>query len=156
MILRGDERSAATANHSTNHSTMKTRILSAIVFVAALGGFLAGPLSAAPDKTPAKAYSVQAVTRDGAIVVKVGSSDTTVNRWLGTPDRKLAGDVWAFFNFVGSREEAKAEGCSTLLLTIANGRVADIKLVNDRALNVIVAQMDVNPANSQHVFIAGK
>jgi hypothetical protein len=156
MILRGDERSAATANHSTNHSTMKTRILSAIVFVAALGGFLAGPLSAAPQKPASKAYSVQAVTRDGVTVVKVGSADSTVCRWLGEPGRKITDDVWAYFHFTGSREEAKEDGCSTLLLTIANGRVADIKLVNDGALRIIVAQMDVNPANGQKVFLAGK
>lgn len=135
---------------------MKTRTLTSIILVAALGGFLAGPLSAAPDKTPAKAYSVQAVTRDGATVIKVGSADTTVNRWIGTPDRIIGGDVWAFYHFASSREEAKTEGCTTLLLTMANGRVADIKLVNDRALTVIVAQLDVNPANGQKVFVAGK
>ena len=156
MILRGDERSAATANHSTNHSTMKTRILSAIVFVAALGGFLAGPLSAAPQKSASKAYSVQAVARDGATVVKVGSADSTVCRWLGEPDRRLPGDVWAYFHFAGSREEAKEEGCSILLLTIANGKVADIKLVNDRALTVIVAQMDVDPTAVRRIYMASK
>lgn len=156
MILRGDERSAATANHPTSHSSMKTRVSSLIVFVAALGGFIVGPLSAAPQRTPAKAYSVQAVSRDGVIVVKVGSSDSAVTRWLGRPDRTLGDDVWAYFHFVGSREEAKAEGCSMLLLTIANGKVADIKLVNHPALDVIVAQMNVNPTIDQHVFVAEK
>lgn len=155
MILRGDERSAATANHSTSHSTMKTRIRSVIVLVAALGGFLVGPLSAASQKPASKAYSVQAVTRDGATIIKVGTAESTVDHWLGTPDRKITDDVRAYFHFVGSRDEAKEAGCSTLLLTIANGRVADIKLVNDPALAVVVAQLDVNPAAAQHVFVAG-
>jgi len=135
---------------------MKTRILSAIAFVAALGGFLAGPLSAASDKPASKAYQVQTVTRDGATVVKVGTAVSTVDRWLGMPDRKITNDVWAYFHFASSREEAKVEGCSTLLLTITDNKVADIKLVNDCALKVIVAQLDVDPASGQRVFVAGK
>ncbi len=156
MILGSDERSAATARHSTSPSTMKTRILSSLALVAALGGFSAGPLSAAPEKSASKAYQVQAVTRDGATVVKVGTAVSAVDRWLGMPDRKITNDVWAYFHFSGALAEAKEAGCSTLLLTIANGRVADIKLVNDRALSVIVAQLDMDPANSQRVFVAGK
>ncbi len=156
MILGSDERSAATARHSTSHSAMNTRILSSLALVAALGGFSAVPLSAASEKPVSKAYQVQAVTRDGATVVKVGTAVSTVARWLGMPDRKITHDVWAYFHFSGALEEAKEAGCSTLLLIIANGRVADIKLVNDRALTVIVAQLDIDPANAQHLFVAGK
>ncbi|HUJ44383.1 MAG TPA: hypothetical protein VLW52_12345 [Opitutaceae bacterium] len=135
---------------------MKTRILSVIVFVAALGGFPAGPLPAAPQKPASKAYSVQAVTRDGATVVKVGSADSTVCRWLGEPSRRLGDDLWVYFHFAGSREEAREAGCSTLLLTFANGRVADIKLINEGALGVIVAQTNVHPVIGQHMFVAEK
>jgi hypothetical protein len=130
---------------------MKTRIPFLIVLVAVLGGFLGGPLSAA-----SMAYSVRAVIRDGAIIIKVGSADSTVSRWLGEPDRKLGDDVWAFYHFVGSREEVQEQGCSTLLLTVANGKVADIKLVNDRSLAVVAAQTQVDPAAGQHIFVASE
>jgi len=135
---------------------MKTLILPSIVLAAALGGFLASPLSASSEKPISKAYAVQTVTRDGAAIVTVGTTEFTVNRLLGRPDRKLTRDVWAYFRFVGSRDEAQQDGCSTLLITIANGRVADMKLVNNHAMDVIVAHLKVNPAAGAHMYAAGE
>jgi hypothetical protein len=135
---------------------MKTNATSLKLFVATLGFFLAAALPAAPASTPAAAHSVKYITRNDVVVIQVGSSTSAVYQQIGYPKRKLSDDVWVYFDFRGPLDEAQNQDCGTLLLTFANGRVADIKLVNDRALNVIVAQMKVHPVISQGVFVAEK
>ena len=135
---------------------MKTYATSLKLFVAALGFLLAAALPAAPASTPAAAYSVKNITRNDVVVIQVGSTTSTVYQSIGYPKRKLSDDVWVYFNFRGSLDEAQNQNCGTLLLTFSNGKVAQIMLVNDRALNTIAAAMKVDPAAGQRVFVANK
>lgn len=135
---------------------MKANVSSLTLLVAALGCFLAASLQAAPQRPSATAYAVDHITRDGAVVVKVGTADSTVCRWLGTPDRKIGDDVWVYHHFRASLEEAQENDCRTLLLTVTNGRVAQILIVNERAFASIAAATKVDPAAMQHVFVAQK
>lgn len=135
---------------------MKTNVSSLTLLVAALGCFLAASLQAAPQSPPATAYAVDHINRDGANVVMVGTSDSTVCRWLGTPDRKIGNDVWVYNHFRASLEEAQENDCRTLLLTVTNGKVGQILIVNDRAFASIAAATKVDPAAMQRVFVAAK
>ena len=135
---------------------MKTNATSLKLFVATLGFFLAAALPAAPASTHAAAYSVKNITRNDLVVIQVGSSTSTVYQSIGYPQRKLSDDVWVYFNFRGSLDEAQNQDCGTLLLTFSNGKVAQIMLVNDRALNTVAAAMKVDPAAGQRVFVASK
>ena len=124
---------------------MKTRTSSLLILIAALS--TAG-LSFASSPNPAKGYRVSTVLQDGIPIVEQGTPSFTVRRLLGIPVRKLNNDTWIYYQYNASPEQMPDDSCHTLIITFADDRVTEIKLVNDHAVQVIAKQSDAKKASS--------
>jgi len=112
------------------------------VLLASLLSALAGSsLPAAPAEVPARAVRINAVEQSNRILVEPGTTEFTVRRLLGEPRHKLNPDNWVYDRFFPSDSKVAADDCSTLLVTFAQGKVAELKLVNERAVKVITASL---------------
>ena len=119
---------------------MKTRVC----FLLRLSAFAFTPAFAASPAKQALSHPVGSVARFGNIVVTRGSSVSDVATSLGWPHSKLSAHVWAYKGFNGGSEQHRDDDCSTLLVTFVEGRVVDLKLVNDRAEKVLAARLSTN------------
>ena len=99
---------------------MNTRITSAIILSVAL--------CASASSAPSKA-------------VAYGSSKATVHRVLGVPNLKLSSDVFVYFNFHAEQKLADDHGCHSLMVTFKAGNVAELKLINSRAVTEIATEL---------------
>jgi hypothetical protein len=154
ITRRGATPSRLSSEELNHPFAMKTNLASLALFVAAFGCFITASPQAAPRRSHPTAYTVDHISRDGAIIIKIGTAESTVRRWLGTPRRKVGDDVWVYHHFRASLEEAQENDCRTLLLTIANGKVAQILLVNLPAAEEIAAMMKMEPDSSARILIA--
>ena len=124
---------------------MKTNICSVLILAAALS---ASALSAASKDTSAIAYSVSDVTSasSGYEKIALGTPQATVRRVLGSPRQELAPDVWVYHNYHADLALANEQGCDTVVITFAQGKVADLKLVNHLAATLIASNVKVQSA----------
>ena len=125
--------------------TMYTRLPCLLVLAAALS---ASALSAASKDTPAIAYSVSDVTSaaSGYEKISLGASQATVRRVLGSPRQELSPDIWVYHNYRADLALANEQGCDTVVITFAQGKVADLKLVNHPAAVSIASNVRVQSA----------
>ncbi len=131
---------------------MNTKVSFLTLLVAALAPLTAATLQAAPASEGAVDYPVTSVAREGAAVITVGSTDSDVCRALGYPHRRLSDDVWVYFHYRGSFDRVREDGCSTLLLTVVDGKVAQIMLVNRPTLSAVATAAKVDLAAVRKVF----
>jgi hypothetical protein len=113
---------------------MNARILVSLL-IAALGvTYVAG----APE-SPRAVVVRDASSVDGASVVR-GSSQWHLREALGPPTHQLSGTVWQYegYHTVGTNVPAGWR-CSILIVTLADGRVADMKLVNRAGATLVAA-----------------
>jgi hypothetical protein len=116
-----------------------------VALLLSLATAFSNPLAAAhAPVAPAKAYSVTVVERHNSTLIERGDSEFAVRRKLGEPTRKLDRESWAYARFQAMPERAQTDDCTTLLLVFSKGQVADIKLINDRAAELIVANAQSN------------
>lgn len=114
--------------------------------LAVLGVILASPLRAASASTPPMMYHVNQVwSGDGLNIIKLGAHENSIRFRYGRPAYQPAENVWILHGFTGNLEEAKALNCRNLLVTFKDHRVASIKLINDKAVNVIRARTENAP-----------
>jgi len=85
-------------------------------------------------------YHVNAIDRDGQIVLRDTAPESAVRECLGEPER-LSDNVWAYPGFCGMSENADRHGCDTVLISFHDHRVDAIALVNDRAMRLTAAQL---------------
>jgi hypothetical protein len=131
---------------------MKASLVSSLLLIVALATF---PASAAANTTTAYAFPVSHVTSQ-QMQVTVGSSKLTVRRVLGAPDRRLSPDVHVYRNFHANQDLANDFGCDSMIITFADGKVADLKFANLRAVKVIAANLKAKPADSAWQLAANK
>lgn len=129
---------------------MKTRSASSLALLAALAAFIVAPLSAAPAAVE-RSYRVTTVERHNEPIVVHGTTTLTVRQLLGAATRKLDANTWVYENFQPARDLPAAEQCRTLLLTFSQGRVTEIKLVNDAAEKSLAAQLRLKSADRPQV-----
>jgi predicted secreted hydrolase len=124
---------------------MNARIASVLILAAALS---ASALSAASKNTPAIAYSLNTVTSasSGYEKISLGATQGAVMRVLGSPALELSPDAWVYHNYHADLPLANDQGCDTVVVTFAQGKVADLKLVNHPAAVFIAANVKVRPA----------
>ena len=60
---------------------------------------------------------------------------------FGAPATKLSDNVWVYERFHAVPPRKPADQCHTLIVTLINGVVADMHLVNDRAQTIIAARV---------------
>ena len=117
---------------------MNTHRLAVLLLATSLAA-LAPPAPAASLKElPAVAYPVTSVDHQGNLVTR-GTTALNVRRMLGLPARTLSDDTWVYYGYEADFEPANVEGCDTLVLTFAEGRVTDIKLVNQRTVRLLAS-----------------
>ncbi len=119
---------------------MKTKLASFLVLAAALSISFSAPLHAAPKSTSAHAISVRTVNQDGWEVSRGTPVRTLVNRF-GAPAAKLSDNVWVYSRFYAVQNHPQARECDTLIVTLADGVIADLHLVNKRAQVIIAARV---------------
>lgn len=125
---------------------MKTRITSVLIFAAALSTSAFSPLSAASKNDPLIAYPVSTLTvaSSGYEQIARGATRGTVSRVMGSAYRELSPDVWVYHGYHADLDLANEQGCGTLIITFAEGKVADLKLVNKPAADKIAANPSSN------------
>lgn len=122
---------------------MKTNIYSVLLLAAALSASALVPLSAASNKDPAIGFPVTTVkVNQSQDEIRRGTPIMTVLRLMGTLNQELTPDVWICHGFrADNLEMANEQGCDILVITFADGKVADLKLVNQRAAVVIASNL---------------
>lgn len=118
---------------------MKTR-LSLVLLLAAMTA-VASPLSAGTKTSFAVAHPVTSVERNSSSTIERGSTLMEVFLGLGAPARKLNADTWLYTGFNGGTAQPSQDDCSLLIVSFKNARVTDLRLVNNRAEQVIAAQL---------------
>ncbi len=119
---------------------MKTKLASFLVLAAALSISFSAPLHAAPKSAEAHAVRVRTVNFDGWEISRGASAQTLVNRF-GMPASKLSENTWVYEGFHAVQKRAPARECDTLIVTLVEGVVTDLHLVNDRAESIIAARV---------------
>jgi hypothetical protein len=111
---------------------MKTRahFLLAVSLVASLASF-----ARASDSAPVVAYSATQ-TGPGLLSesIRRGTSRNEVLAKVGSPGSRLSTDVWVYWNYRCNDATANRLGYDALILTFANDRVTDMKIVNAQTL----------------------
>ena len=83
--------------------------------------------------------------------ISVGATQGDVLRVLGSPSRELSSNAWVYHNYHADLALANEQGCDTAEIAFAQGRVADMKLVNHAAVTIIAANAKV-----PHVWFLAK
>ena len=135
---------------------MKTRLVSTTTLIAVLSAFLNLSSAAVPGQFAPTAFSVRSVTQDHERIIERGNTAVKLLQRLGSPQRKLDDDTWVYFNFRGSDARTAERGCTSLVVTLARNRVMSIKLVNDRALAILAANLEQKGAAEDGAHFAGK
>ncbi len=128
---------------------MKTRLALLLALAASLNAFAASPATTSPI-----AFNVAKVNQPNNVEnVDLQRGDTlmTARRLLGAPHRQLSANVWVYYGF--HPETPDAIGCDTLVVTFAQNKVSDLKIVNERAVQVMAANL--KPASNK-VLVAQK
>jgi hypothetical protein len=123
---------------------MNLRPISVGILAAALGGFAALPLSAASQKSRPVSVPVQTVTvaSNGGMKIAIGSDFGDVLYAMKFKNREtLASNVWVFSDFHANPDSNSVHGCRYLVVTIANEKVASLRLVNQPAVAEIAADL---------------
>ncbi|HUJ42667.1 MAG TPA: hypothetical protein VLW52_03560 [Opitutaceae bacterium] len=121
---------------------------SVFILAAALSTSALVPLSVASNKEPAIGFSVRSVmVNQGRDTIKPGTTLMTVLRLMGSLHEDLSPHVWVYHGFQADDVDlANKLGCDTLLITFAQGKVANMELVNDHAVNVIASNLKLRQA----------
>jgi len=83
---------------------------------------------------------VRVATVNGWEITRGTPAQTMINRF-GAPTQKLSDHVWVYDRFYSVQNRKPADECDTLVVTLIDGVVADLHLVNDRAQTIIAARV---------------
>lgn len=132
---------------------MRTHASLALV-LAALATAAVSSTFAAPAAKPARAHPVGAVERSSSATIVPGSPVIAVYQTLGAPTGKLDNDVWVYRGFNAGAAQSRHDDCDTLMVSFVNGRVSDLRLVNDRALVVLAQRIEATKNSAQFAVAA--
>ncbi len=120
---------------------MKTRIASVFILAAALSTSALLPLSAASKDDLPTGYLVSRINFPARWITHItrGTPQDIVFSLMGSPYQKVSPDVWVYHNYVANLDVANEQGCDVMVITFAQGKVVDLKLVNEPAAKIIAA-----------------
>ena len=121
---------------------MKTRSSLALL-LAGLTSAAVSQTFAASDAQPARSHPVGAVERSSSSTIVRGTLVIEVYQALGAPAEKQGNDVWVYRGFNAGAAQSRHDDCDTLMVSFVEGRVSDLRLVNDRALVVLAQRLQV-------------
>jgi len=127
---------------------MKTRSISLLILAAALSASALVPVSAASRNDLPIGYSVSRINLAscGNELIARGDTQTRVLRLMGSRFREVSPDVWLYHGYQADLDLANEQGCDTMVITFAQGKVADLKLVNMPAVSIVAANSKAKPA----------
>jgi hypothetical protein len=129
-----------------------------VLLLAAIVGLAMSLPAIAADNAGPVMYRVKQVVLNGALyngVLAIGSTKTAVRWELASPNLQPSPDVWIYYNFTNDRADANELGCTNLVFTFKGEVVTDIRVVNQRAVGVILARADAMPKTTPGVLLAG-
>ncbi len=130
---------------------MNARNAFLVLICAASGSLFLPSLSARPE---AHAFVARSVTvQNGRFTVKTGVRESAVWQHVGAPDCELRPNVRAYRGFAPNGV-FDSHSCDILLLTFANDRVVDIKLINSDALAVLTRRIQSGKPNLGTAFVS--
>lgn len=133
---------------------MKTKIASLFALLVALSSsVLAASSSATAAASAPFGFNLGKIVQPNNDEIARGATEMTVLRVMGTAMSKLAPNVWVYYGYHPVVADGQDRGCDTLLITFADGKVSDLKLVNARATAVIATNLKHQPAG---VMVAQK
>jgi len=139
---------------------MKTILVTALALAAiASGPSIAGRPSIAPapwastHSGVARAVTVRHVDY-GLGEINRGTPSQTVLNNCGSPDHRITEDVWVYHRFYAKTDRPEIGDCTSLVVTIREGEVADLHLVNEKAEAILVA--DTRALDRLPAFLAGQ
>ncbi|HEX2852937.1 MAG TPA: hypothetical protein VHO24_06845 [Opitutaceae bacterium] len=118
---------------------MKTRIASLLVLAATLSTLAFAPAASAATNKAAYGFPISQVVRFDNSEIARGTSEMTVLRLLGSAPEKLSPNVWVYRGFHPKTDVTAGNDCNKLVVTFTDGKVSDLKIVNDSAVRVIAA-----------------
>jgi hypothetical protein len=124
---------------------MKNNTVSVILLAAALSALALTPLSAASKIDVPVAFSVRTLTArsEGGDQIERGTPRADVLWAMRQKARQeLSPDVWLYSGYRANLDLANKQDCTTLVITFANGKVVDLKLVNRPAAAAIAANLN--------------
>jgi len=121
----------------------------ALIVAAACPALAAGQTASVPTAIP-----VSAVTRDGAKIVTVGASRTTVLEELGPPFDHCSDCVWVYPNYHANEPVDPKLKCTTLVVTFEDEHVSGIALVNRLAAQRIADGSRKDPTRFGRQLVA--
>jgi hypothetical protein len=130
---------------------MNTRPLSTLFLAAALCVCVSAHAFASSGSAPVS-YSIRSVTvtSNGDIRIVRGMDWQDVSFAMKYKNRlELAPDIWAFSGFGANYEPANQQGCETVVIRFVQGKVADLKLVNQASMAVLTAGLRIRPTDSR-------
>ena len=128
---------------------MKNLTTSVVLLAAALCVSASTPLSADSKNQSPRGFSVRTlnVTPYVGEQIERGATRAYVARVMsGQSRQELTSDVWVYSGYHAELDAANEQGCGTMIITFANDKVVDLKLVNKRAVAVIAAKLNLSPA----------
>ena len=128
-----------------NSTKMKSPTASVILLAAALNVLALTPLSADSKYELPIMFSVRTLTAtvEGGESIQRGTTRSYVSSTMRRKVRKeLSPDVWVYPGYKANHDLANAQRCETLVITFADDKVIDLKLVNGPAVAAIAAYLD--------------
>ena len=129
---------------------MKNLTTSIVLLAAALIVSASTALSADSKNQSPRGFSVRSLNVTPYEVgeqIERGATRAYVARVMsGQSRQELTSDVWVYSGYHAELDAANEQGCGTMIITFANDKVVDLKLVNKRAVAVIIAKLKLSPA----------
>ena len=129
---------------------MNTRSVSLLVLSAAFGLLAPRPLAAASASRLPVAVQIQSVVlvSNSGIRIERGADYGEVFFAMKYKNReRLARDVWVFHGFQAPAGHPAVKDCRSVVVTFANGRVADLQFVNRVAVTELAATLRAGSPN---------
>ncbi len=128
---------------------MNTHTVSILVLSAVLGLPALRPLAAASEPRLPVAVHIQSVTlvSNSSTVIARGADFGDVFFAMKYKNReRLSPDVWVFHGFQDTANHSAVRDCRSVVVTFAQGKVADLQFVNRAAVTVLAANLRAGSA----------
>jgi len=117
---------------------MNARFITVLFLAAALG---TPAFTATANSTTPMGFRVKEVTSPYHAPIARGATEWMVRETLGVPTKCITPAVWLYYGFHANQELPNDPGCKILMISYANGRVADLKLINPTGAEVIATNL---------------
>lgn len=124
---------------------MKTTFAHTCIFAAALSPFAVPAVRGAEEARPVIALN-SAQEEICSEVLGRGASEQDVRDALGEPGRKLARNVWVYYDYEAIHPSQNKQDCDALVVVFASGKVKELRLAKRVDIEAVAAKMNAPKA----------